>query len=285
LEPVEIIRQSLNTLHATRELLQWAHNDGYLALVPNPDRPTHVPPPPQPGAPKGGPDDQPGPTHDIGVGSHSARMAYGTAVVALASADSQIVAATALATGKSPKNEGVEWDGGVPLPAALRLSVRVAARLRRFEALAGRRQMPEHIEARVLRACSQIHRAHDLLTKALNKGPADPASEALLAGVCRICGFKGYKGTGDSTLDCPKCRDRVRNAEAKRKARRKEGKKQRERREGTAQRQGVFRSALEAQQRRLARGEDHGDESFGCVVVHEGGWPTENPGPGSKGAA
>lgn len=285
MEPATIIHDTIRILPNLRDLLAWAHNDGYQPTAPNPDRPTRVPPPPKPGQPKGGPDDQPGPKHDIGIGNHTSRMAYGHAVLALAAADSQLVAATALVTGKAPQNRGVEWDGGVQLPEALRLSVRVAARLRRFEGAARARGVPENVEARVLRACTSVNQAHDLLAKALNKGPADLASVALEKDRCRRC---GHRGEGVTSLNCKQCK-RQKDAARKREARRKQGKKARRRRDGSEAQMGDYMQGETNKAKRKARGEDHGDESFGCVVVHEGEWPVEHPGPLSgqnpKGAA
>jgi hypothetical protein len=258
LESVNIIRQAVDSLPKIRDLLRWAHNDGYLASAPNPDRPTHVPPPPLPGAPKGGLDDQPGPTHDIGIGSHPSRTAYGAAVLTLLAADKRLDDATRRLTGGSTRPRELRWDGGVPLTEAVLLSARVRMRLRQFHRHAEHGNLAGEAEADVLRACGLVGQAHDQLTKALNRGPADPAATALEAR-CRICKAKGVQ----DTLQCPFCERRARDAARKREKRRKEGKKSRA--NGVTQRQGVFRSALEAQKRRQARGEGWGDESFGCV--------------------
>lgn len=262
----DTIQAALASIPKTHADLRWAYANGYLARTPNPDAPTRVPPLPKPGEPAEGGDYVKAPTHDIGIGEHESRQAYATAVLRIASAAGHLRACVETISGERER----AWEIVPTNPnSVLDVLDRIEAVLPRVGRVAGLRRLPPKdqttVEDRLRRLCTALLSARDVLHAALSKGPADGNGKAL-ENRCRICGRREAAPKEEKIGQI--CRD-CKNAEyAPKRSAKAKTKRKRNRDDGAVQRKGAFRQALDAQDRRRARGEDTPlDEDFGCVAV------------------
>lgn len=260
----DTIQDALASIPKTHADLRWAYANGYLARTPNPDAPTRVPPLPKEGEPAEGGDYVKAPTHDIGIGEHESRQAYATAITHIRTADLNRWAIEDRIQRGPGRRATIDPNRLGTALEALRLADLTLASLRDIWGRLSPK-MRESVEPAVRRLCDALFAARDVLHAALSKGPADGNGKAL-ENRCRICGRREAAPKEEKIGQI--CRD-CKNADyaAKRSAKSKT-KGRRKRDDGAVQRKGAFRQALDAQDRRRARGEDTPlDEDFGCVTV------------------
>lgn len=275
-ELARIARQDLTTI---LDLARWAHADAYQANAPNPDAkrggriieaapapagPATVPcpichgaPPAVPGATCTGCDghgtitaplDQhdddlvPGPTHDLGIGSHPSRRAWQVSVTHLAHAERYTATALHLATGERPRL--TKPGPASPLPDIEATIQRTRARLGRIANAPSRPPVLAALRVTVI----HTEQAWGALNHAFTRGKADPDTQATDHPRCIICGWRPR--ADKSGKRCNTCYSWYR----------------RNKRERPVSLDGDKDEPRRAQARRLERGDGWGDESASCTL-------------------
>jgi hypothetical protein len=218
-------------LAGVEDMARWAYTDGWTPKGSNPETATsHTAP-----APASGDDQVAGPKFDVGLGDQRARAAYSAAALELGVAHARLILA-ALDDGHTRQPAVQPWRQGDRPELGELLTAIEAMRvlLTLVETKAAKHNLG--------RARRHVDRAWRSLAGYLNRGAADPATQATdeLCTICKIRPRVAKKGKRCET--CAQWKNR-------------NGYERPTKLDST-------RDALDAQVRRLSRGEGHGDESF-----------------------
>lgn len=242
----ELIARCRTDLTLIAQLIPWAHTDAY-----NPtNAPTERPISTLAGAgtaldelgnwlpatttPDPDPDHVPGARYDLGLGSHTSRRAYETAVVHIHAAELSIGTAWTFTTSRNARLlKPLATD-----PAAKVLRTIDATRLR-LDDLVSPSSQPYAVRILIGRAADHLDKAWRSLNGAFTIGAADPDTQAQ-ADPCRICEIRAAaERAGGRCHTCKTWRDR--NGYER------------------PTKLDSVHDAVAAQERRLARGEGYGE--------------------------
>lgn len=183
----------------------------------------------------------PGPTHDLGIGSHPSRRAWQTATVHLAHAERYTATALHLATGERPRL--IKPTSASPLPDVETTIQRTRARLARIT----NAPPANGVHPALTIVVTHTEQAWGALNLAFTRGKADPDTQATDHPRCIICGWRPR--ADKSGKRCNTCYSWFR----------------RNKRERPVSLDGDKDEPRRAQARRLERGDGWGDESASCT--------------------
>jgi hypothetical protein len=239
----ERLASILADLTTIADLLQWAHADGYQPLAPNHDARRPAAPMPKPGQ---NADQVKAPLHDIGIGAHDRRRAYQNAIELLAKTEVRVAHACHLITGghldlTRPLVHGHLADN---LRCVTRMRTMTLATRDDWPTATPIHQHTAELELEIITTATTT--IWTGLDRAFNRGPADP-NVLELAARCRNHS-RGCPGEREAKTGgrCWNCFNHWKKHGQEKPAK-------------------AFQSEIalanQAQQRRLDRGDGHGDES------------------------